>query len=202
VDHHRALRILALDGVLRDRDGDPDRPPSVEFQRRKIFMWYSTTFATPLHMVQELPIEDVMEAYYHWHYAEMSEDDLEAEVKEITGATSAAAAANLDEMGTWEMEREVEDEDTIEEAFARAKGKAKPAARAEDIKGAALKSGPTVKKAEPKPEKRGAEIDLPDAVGNLAQKLEMTFVTLEELERLESEDGLGSIEPLTGLDKP
>lgn len=199
MDHHRALRILALGGVVRDRDGDPDHPPSVEFQRRKIFMWYSSTFATPLHVVPELPVEDVLEAYYHWHFAEMSDDDLDAEIKDTARAGSAAAAANLDAMQTFEMEREIEDEDTIEEAYARARAKEKAGpAGAKDVRGAAPAPAPAVKKMPPRP---GAEIDMPD-VADLAAKIEMTFVTLEELEKLEAEDGLGSFEPLTGLDEP
>ncbi len=199
MDHHRALRVLALGGVVRDRDGDPDKPPSAEFQRRKIFMWYSSTFATPLHLMPELPTEDVFEAYYQWHYAAMSEEDLEAEIKDLAFEGAATAAANLDELKTWEMEREIEDEDTIEEAFARAKAKekAKPAG-ARDVKGADPAPGPAVKKMVARP---GAEIDMPE-VADLASKIEMTFVTLEELEKLEAEDGLGSFEPLTGLDEP
>ncbi len=204
MDHHRALRILALQGAVRDRDRDPAAPPSADFQRRKIFRWYSETFATPLHLVDELPVEDVMQHYYEHNYLQMSEDDLQRELHDLTAtpaeAAATAAQANMDALGTFETQREVEQDDTIEAAYARAKG-LKPPAKPSDVKGAGPAKAPAVKMAAPS-QRKGAETELPDAVGDLSKKIEMTFVSLAELERLEESDGLGGFEPLTGLDEP
>lgn len=200
MDHHRAIRILALGGVVRDRSGDPDAPPSVDYQRRKIWMWYSETFSTPLHLVDRLPVEDIMAAYYQYHYQQMSEEDLQEEIRELTGR--GADAGNLDKAETLEVEAEIEEEDTLEEAWRRAKEKAR--AKAAGAPPPPV-PGPVVKREKASATKplqpRGAETDLPDAVADVGDKLKMTFMTLEDLERLENSDGLGQVfEPLTGLD--
>ena len=56
-DWPRNLRILAFKEAL-------SKSPSAEFSFRKLFRWYSKTFATPLHMVEKLPLYDILQAYY------------------------------------------------------------------------------------------------------------------------------------------
>jgi hypothetical protein len=50
---------------------------------RYIFRWYSRTFATPLHVVESLPMEDVLRTYYEVRYEEMEEHDREAEIARL-----------------------------------------------------------------------------------------------------------------------
>lgn len=75
----KALRILALKSVL-----DPD----VDYYYRKIFRWYSKEFHTPLHIVDDLPLEDVLQAYYESRYEDVNNDDdstkLMDELQELT----------------------------------------------------------------------------------------------------------------------
>jgi len=51
--------------------------PTDEDCLRRIFRYYSTTFNTPLHVVSNLPLEDVLLAYFESVYENMSEEDLE-----------------------------------------------------------------------------------------------------------------------------
>lgn len=63
-----AIQTLALRDVLK---------PDGEYQLRRIMRWYSKTFATPLHLVAELPLEDVLRAYYEEEFERMEEDERE-----------------------------------------------------------------------------------------------------------------------------
>jgi hypothetical protein len=59
-------RLLALKDVLTG---------TAEYQHRRILRWYSRTFATPLHDVEQLPLEYVLQHYYEsfWEKAEPEE---------------------------------------------------------------------------------------------------------------------------------
>lgn len=60
------IRLIALASVLTD---------SSEYGLRHIFRWYSTTFCTPLHIVEDLPLVEVLQ---HWHeseYEKLLDDD-------------------------------------------------------------------------------------------------------------------------------
>ena len=63
----RALRILALKEAL-----SPE--PSHDFFLRKVFRWYSKTFSTPLHQVYDLPLFDIMQAWYEELYINLAEE--------------------------------------------------------------------------------------------------------------------------------
>lgn len=198
MEHFLALRLLALRDVLRDRDGIP-APASPEFLRRKIYRWFSEKFHTPLHLVDELPIDDILQHYYEANYEAMEEEDLQRELAVLTETPEAAAARaarkNLDALATWEMERENDADDNLDAAFARAKGNPAAPLPPGTLQTEAARAAPKLLS----PQNRGAEVQLPEATKKLEQGLKMTFVTLEELERLEGEDGLGEMEPLTGL---
>jgi hypothetical protein len=74
-----AIRIIALRDVwLRHIDKADD----ADYNRRKIFRFYSSHFNTPLHVVETLPLLDVIRAYWEQNYEAMSEDDLEAVVRQ------------------------------------------------------------------------------------------------------------------------
>ena len=47
---------------------------------RRVFRSYSKTFHTPLHTVEELPVEVVLTAYYEELYSEMDPKDRELEI--------------------------------------------------------------------------------------------------------------------------
>lgn len=71
----RAIRIQALRDVLKEPE---------EYQFRAVFRWYSKTFHTPLHLVERLPLEDVLQAYYEEQFEEMEEPELHHEIDELT----------------------------------------------------------------------------------------------------------------------
>lgn len=47
---------------------------------RRIFRWYSKTFYTPLKDVEDMPVVEVLEAYYEELYDKMEEADLKQEM--------------------------------------------------------------------------------------------------------------------------
>jgi hypothetical protein len=64
MDFFRALQAKALVGVLR---------PDHEAWLRHVYRWYARTFATPLHIVSELPLQDVVLAYYEEAFENMQD---------------------------------------------------------------------------------------------------------------------------------
>jgi hypothetical protein len=74
MEYFDAVRALALLSVIKeDRD----------YRLRTILRWYSKTFFTPLHIVEELPVEDVLRHYYETKYEELENEDLRVEIAEI-----------------------------------------------------------------------------------------------------------------------
>lgn len=55
-----------------------------EYQLRRIFRWYSKAFSTPLHVVEELPLHDVIQSYWEEHYEGLNENELEQERSALT----------------------------------------------------------------------------------------------------------------------
>jgi hypothetical protein len=66
MNHYDALKLLALRAVMKP-DGDA--------HFRSICRWYSITFHTPLHMVEEIPEEDILIAYYEKTYEDMEDPE-------------------------------------------------------------------------------------------------------------------------------
>jgi primosomal protein N' len=75
IEWPRALRILALKEALSTE-------PSHDYFIRKVFRWYSKTFSTPLHQVYDLPLFDVMQAYYDESYANLADEKESPELHE------------------------------------------------------------------------------------------------------------------------
>ena len=111
---YKAIKLLSFRNVT-SQDAD------AEYILRKIFRWYSKTFYTPLHTIPDLPLEDVLQAYYECHYEELNLDQLEEERKlliitpEEEEETNKQKDANAAE--SFEFMKEVEEEE---------KAKAKP----------------------------------------------------------------------------
>jgi hypothetical protein len=98
MDYYKALRTVALQEVLSDT-------PSQSYSLRRIFRWYSQKFCTPLHVVNTLPIHDVLVSYFESHYEEFGEDKIQEELRELTmtpaqllDAEMAKAAEALSEL--------------------------------------------------------------------------------------------------------
>jgi len=77
-----AARTLALREVVNSRrhpprEGDPGYP------LRKIFRWYAKTFFTPIHEVEELPLYDVLQAYFESTFEDLDHEALDIEVADL-----------------------------------------------------------------------------------------------------------------------
>lgn len=66
MNYYDSLKLLALGAVMK---------PDGEASYRSICRWYSTTFHTPLHTVEDLPEEEVLQAYFESTYEDMSDED-------------------------------------------------------------------------------------------------------------------------------
>jgi len=155
VNYYRAIRALAAKDVVSD-------PPDANYALRRIFRWYSRTFHTPLDRVSDLPLYDVLVAYYEASYEAMEPEELK---KELTNL--AMTDAELAAQQSRETDHSAEDEAFLAEVAREEMERAAAAAKAVQ------------------------EPAQPD--------VKMTFMDIEELDRLAETDGFGG-EPLVGLD--
>jgi hypothetical protein len=58
---------------------EPDRAATI----RSILRWYSKTFHTALHVVEDLPLEDVLTAYYESTYEDLEDEQRAKEIAEL-----------------------------------------------------------------------------------------------------------------------
>jgi hypothetical protein len=54
-----------------------------EYRLRQIFRWYSRTFHTPLHQVQDLDLLDILQAFYEDRLGDMKDDELHDEIQDL-----------------------------------------------------------------------------------------------------------------------
>lgn len=71
----QALKIKCLEESIN---------PTPESRLRSIFRWYSTTFHTPLHTVEDLPLAHIFETFFDEMFARMSPEDIEDEIRLLT----------------------------------------------------------------------------------------------------------------------
>lgn len=90
MDLIKALQIRALGNVILDDDDH-------EYRLRFVFRWYSKTFSTPLHKVEELPLVDVLTAYFEEKYEGMGEEELETERARLVETDEERRARELEE---------------------------------------------------------------------------------------------------------
>lgn len=100
----KAARLLALKAVLF---------PDENYYLRRVFRWYSRTYHTPLHIVPDLPLEDILEAYYEHVYEEVVAEDEPGKIEQ--------AIRELIETEEERIKREMEEEsqDIVTEDFLR-----------------------------------------------------------------------------------
>lgn len=87
------------------------------YSLRTVFRWYSKTFHVPLPDVIDIPLEDVLQAYFESRYEELEPDAREKIIRELVMSEEEKAAATLDA----EAEK-ASDEDFLKEAEAEAGG--------------------------------------------------------------------------------
>lgn len=69
-----SLKKIAMANVQNE-------PP--EYTLRYIFRWYSKTFSTPLHVVPNLVLEDVLLAFFECQYEELNEPERNDETRKL-----------------------------------------------------------------------------------------------------------------------
>ena len=74
MDYYKHLRIIALNSVI-----SPDEPYLI----RKIVRWYSKTFSTPISVVEEIPLEHILTAYYESEFEDKKEEELEQIIQDM-----------------------------------------------------------------------------------------------------------------------
>ncbi len=75
MDYIDGIRARALLAILR---------PTLEANFRHIFRWYSKTFHTPLHEVDDLPIEHILLHWYECEYEALEDPEKEMLLRDLT----------------------------------------------------------------------------------------------------------------------
>lgn len=181
MDDARVIRTLALREVVSER-------PTPEYQLRHIQRWYSKQFHTPLHMVEELPLDDVLQHYYEAWYetlASAEEGELrlkfEDELKEL-----AMTPEELARHRTKEDLRRYDDEKWHQEVAAEAAAQAAADLAKALAKPAAPPAGPMIPKAKPK----AAPQPAPPVVIEEDAEFSLQFIDLDEIGESAELDGI------------
>ncbi len=132
--------------------------PDGEFLLRRMYRWYSKTFSTPLHEVEDLPVADILTAYYEETY-----DAMEPEHRELL----RQRLAESDEQRAAREATEVEDAND-DDAFMRMVEEEEMARLAKEV------NGPAPAKKSPSGGMASRETDLPDVV-EAPPDIKMTF---------------------------
>jgi hypothetical protein len=141
VDDLHAIALAALRAVI---DEDP------EYRMRRIMRWYSREFHTPLHVVEELPTEDVLQAFFECQFESLSEKRRLKRAAELTETDEERAERE-------EQARKEEDADEdFMSALAKKTGAEKLAAPA------AKKTALKVKEVAPQPVMQAPTPDMPE----------------------------------------
>ena len=76
LDLLKAMRLCSY-GAVKKKDN--------EYLLRFVCRWYSREFHTPLHLVENYPVEEVLQHFFECRYETMEDEDLEEEAYQITG---------------------------------------------------------------------------------------------------------------------
>lgn len=83
MDNISALQLVALRDVIKG---------SGDYNIRYIIRWYSKTFHTPLHVVEDLPIDDILQAFFEVRYEEMPDEMRHQEIVKLLETEEQKAA--------------------------------------------------------------------------------------------------------------
>lgn len=168
--------------VLRD-------PPSSSYGLRRLFRWYSEKFHTPLHLVENLPVDYILQHHYEAHAEDLvaseNDHDLQEELRELTMTEAMAASAALarDRAAYREFEFDAEVKADVARDAKREAAAPKPIRQQPVFSAPEAGRTPFVSAAEPKPAVVIAKPAEPD--------IKMSFVDLDEFEKIAASDGLG-----------
>ncbi len=175
-----SLKLVALRNVIK-QDGD-------DYNLRFIFRWFSEKFHVPLHLVERLPLHEVLLNYWERVYEEMKDEDRQKELAELIESEEERFARFIKE-DFEDVEREEFAKIAAEEEERRFKKKRKAQKFAEVVKLDPNAPRPL------RPAPVGEETDLPTVKAprlELPPDITMTFV--DELPE-EELDGPGKFNP-------
>lgn len=115
MDKIAAIRLIALRDVA-------SKDPDVSYLIRKIKRWYSEKFSTPLHLIEDLCLEDVLQNYFECHFESLKDDDFQNNtenfkqeildsIKSEEKKKEEQKSKSEDEVISWQYEQEVLDEE-------------------------------------------------------------------------------------------
>lgn len=113
-----AIRQCALAEVVAEES-------SADYRLRRIFRWYSAKFYTPLHVVEELPLQHVLQHFYECQYEGKYEDN-ELEELEYERIVLTETDDQRKERLAREAKKREEDEAFMRSVAAEEAAKAKP----------------------------------------------------------------------------
>lgn len=77
----RGIQVSAMRAVAASQSPYRGKiEPDGDYFLRRIFRWYSKTFATPLSDVYELPLEDILMHYWESQYEDMEDEERAAAI--------------------------------------------------------------------------------------------------------------------------
>jgi len=114
MNHYDALKLLALRAVMK---------PDGEASYRSICRWYSTTFHTPLHLVDEIPEDEVLTAYFESTCENMEDPERQDLLSKLLETDEdrrrKALAKDLEEVESFEFARQMAQEEKQKRAKAK-----------------------------------------------------------------------------------
>lgn len=155
MNKHQAFQLIALNSAKK---------PDYESNTRYVLRWYSKTFHTPLHIVYDLPLDEIWLTYYEERYQEMTEEDLEAEIERVLETPDAR------------NEREMAEELKKSEELTFMKMAEQSRKDHKNLKSSLDKALETVKNLE-------TSVSLPEAPV-IEESIEMSFISDSEMEKL------------------
>lgn len=112
LDLLRVVRLCAWGAVHHNED---------DYYLRHIFRWYSREFHTPLHLVEDLPLVDVLTHFYECQYEELKDEERLQQLYEEEALRLRETKAESAARAVREAEQEVEDMAFLKEAQEEAK---------------------------------------------------------------------------------
>lgn len=110
IDLLQMIRLQALHDKLH---------PDEDATYRKIFRWYSKTFHTPLYLVAELPLLEVLQCYFDNMFEEMEPEHLEYEIEQSLKTPEQIAAEKAEKISSLDKLQK-EDDDFFNQVSAEA----------------------------------------------------------------------------------
>lgn len=171
MDYFESLKLIALDNVIHEK-GD--------YGLRHVFRWYSREFHTPLHVVENLPLEDIMTHYFECQYEDMEDHHRQEEIRNLLQTE--------EEKQRIKYERDLDRYNDIEYAKNTAKKEAARIERNAEALKAAIEANSFEDAVNKKIEKPQGTATIESLGPKLPENIEMKFLSQDELDAMFDND--------------